>query len=98
MLRGAPCKENVTISLLRMMRQPTEKKTQKGEGAMTKKPRDLEPLMLEMPAEDKKLVPEISGDSKTICGMGQWSSQVENEGRYQCNRPESLVGPVRPRC
>ena len=62
--------EDVTISLLGMMRQPTEKKTQRRGGALPslpkKEPRDLEPLVLETPAEDKKLMLEISGDSKTI--------------------------------
>ena len=58
-----PRKEDVTISLLAMTRQPTEKKTQKGGGAQNKKPRDLAPLALEMPAKDKKLMLEIR-DSK----------------------------------
>ena len=42
-----------------------EKDQERG-GAMTKKPRDLEPLALEMPPEDKKPMPEFRGDSKTI--------------------------------
>ena len=45
--QGKPCEEDATISLPKMTRQPTEKKTQKGGSAMTKKPRDLEPLVLE---------------------------------------------------
>ena len=46
--------EDVTISLLKVMRQPSEKKTKKGSGAQKKKPRDLEPLVLETPVEDKE--------------------------------------------
>ena len=37
-----------------------------GGGAQKKKPRDLEPSVLETPAEDKKLMLEIRGDSKTM--------------------------------
>ena len=66
MTQGPPRKEDVMISLLKMMRQPTEKKPQKGGGAPKKKPRDLEPVILEMPAEEKKLMLQIRGDSKTI--------------------------------
>ena len=78
------------------MGQPTEKETQKGEGALTKKPRDLEPLVLEMPAEGKKLVLEIWGDSKTIVDWVNGHANFENEGRYSCHFPESLVGKVGP--
>ena len=42
------------------------KRTEKGGIALTKKPRDLAPLVLEVPTEDKKLILEIRGDSKTI--------------------------------
>ena len=54
------------INLLQMMKQPTEKNPQKGGGAQKKKPRDLEPLVLEAPAEKEKLMLELWGDSKTI--------------------------------
>ena len=51
--------------------------TQKGGSAVTKKPRDLEPVVLEMPAGDKKLVIQIRCDRKTNCGLGKWSGQTE---------------------
>ena len=66
MVRGPPRKEDVTFSLLASMRQATEKRTEKGGSALRKKPRDLAPLAIETPAEDKKLILEIRGDSKTI--------------------------------
>ena len=47
MAQGPPRKEDVTISLLKMIRQPTEKKPQKGKGALKKKPRDVAPLVPE---------------------------------------------------
>ena len=64
--QGPPRKEDVTVSLLKMMRQSTEKKKQKGGDAQREKPRDLEPLLLEMPAENKKLMLEVRRDSGTI--------------------------------
>ena len=64
-----PCKEDVTTSLLKMMRQPTEKKTQKGGSAMTKKPRDLEPLALEILAEDTKLKSGVTARQLWIGSM-----------------------------
>ena len=69
MAQGPPRKEDV-ISPQEMMRQPTQKKPQKGRGAQKEKPRDLEPLVLEMPAEDRKLVLETRSDSKTILWTG----------------------------
>ena len=53
------------------------KKNKERRGAMTKKPRDLEPLVLESPAEDKKLVLEIRG------GLGRWPCQTEDEDSNQ---------------
>ena len=41
MARGPPRKDEVTFQVLAMMRQLAEKRTVKGEGAMTKKTRDL---------------------------------------------------------
>ena len=64
MAHGLARKEDVMTSLLQMMRQSTEKKPQ-SKGIQKKKPRDLEPLVLEAPAEDMKLVLEIRGDGQT---------------------------------
>ena len=58
MAQGPPSKEDVTLSLLATMRQAAEKRTEKGGGALTKKPRDLAPLILEVPTEDKQLMLE----------------------------------------
>ena len=63
--RCPSCKEDVMISLRKIMKHPMEKKRQKGRG-VKKKPRDLGPLVLEKPAGDKKLMQEIKGDSKTV--------------------------------
>ena len=46
MTRHPPCKEDATVSLLKMMRQPTAKKQGVG-GIHRKKPRELSPLVLE---------------------------------------------------
>ena len=43
-----------------------EERHRKGRGAMAKTPRDQEPLVLEMPAEDERPVLEIRGDGKAI--------------------------------
>ena len=51
---------------------------------MTKKPRFLEPL--EMPAEDKKLMLEVRGDSRTIV---DWVS-----GHAKLKTKESIVASV----
>ena len=82
--QGPPRKEDVMISLLKMMRQPTEKKPQKGGGVPKKKPKDLGPLVLELPSEDKKLM------------LGQWPCQAEDVGKYCCDCPESLLRMVGP--
>ena len=47
MIQSLPRKEDMMISLLKMMRQPTEKKEQKGGGTRKKKPRVLVPFVLE---------------------------------------------------
>ena len=47
---------------------------------MTKKPRDSDPLVLEVPTEDEKLMLEIRRESKTV--LGQWPLQTEDEGKY----------------
>ena len=46
------------ISLLKRMRQPTDKNKQNGRAAQKKKTGDLEPFVL----GDKKQMPEISGE------------------------------------
>ena len=74
MEEGPRRKEDVTVRLLATVRQAAEKRTERG-GAMTKKPRDLEPLVLDRPAEDKKWILEIRDDSKTIV---DWSMAMPN--------------------
>ena len=66
MVQGPHRKEDVTFSLLASMRQATEKRTEKGGGVPTKRPKDLAPLVLEVLTEDKKLMLEIRGDSKPV--------------------------------
>ena len=93
MAQGPLRKEDVTISLLTMMRQPTETR----EAAMTKQPGDLKPLVLKMPAEDKKLVLEIRRDSKTIVDWVNGHVKLKTKESTICECPESLAGMVRPR-
>ena len=95
MAQGPACKEVVTNRLVKMMRQALENKTQKGGSAMTKKPRNPEPLVLEVLAGDKKLVQEIRGDSKTIVDCVNGQAQLRTDC---CNRPESLARMEGPRC
>ena len=66
MIQSPPRKEDVMISLLKMMRQPTEKKNQKGGGSGKKKPRDLVSSVLEGPTSDQKLMLDVRGYSKTV--------------------------------
>ena len=61
---------------------------------MTKKPRDLEPLVLEWPAEDKKLKTEIKGDSKTIVHWANGHAKLKTKRDTTCKRAEYPVGLV----
>ena len=79
---GQPRKEDVTVSPLSTMRQAAARRTENGRGAMTKKPTDLDPLVLERPAEDKTLMLEMRGDRKNDGGVGQWQCQAEDVGKY----------------
>ena len=56
----------MTVCLIKMMWQPTEKQPLQGGGALKKQPRDVGTLVLERPGEDKKRMLEIRGDSNTI--------------------------------
>ena len=46
---------------------------------MTKKPRNLEPLVLERPVEDEKLMLEIRGDSNTIVDWVNSHAQLKTK-------------------
>ena len=76
-------------------------KIEKGGGAMTKKPRDLELPVLEMPAEDKKLMLEIRSDSKTIVdwvnGLAKLKTKESTIGSVQNNLREWWRRGVNPR-
>ena len=64
--RGPLRKEDVTVRLHATMRHVAGHRKDKKSGLPTKKPRDPDPLILEEPAENKKIILEMRGDSKTI--------------------------------
>ena len=80
--------EDVMIRLREMMRQPTEKKKQKGEASGKKKPRDLDQVT-DKPTSDKKLVLEVRSDSKTIVDGLDGHARLKVAGKYCGGRPES---------
>ena len=38
------------------------------------------------------LMLEVKERQQNICGWGQWPCQIENDGKYYCERPVSLAG------
>ena len=61
-MRVPPRKEDVITAPMKMMRQPTAHFVKK----LCKKPRDLDPLMLEAPTRTHGIELEIRRDSKTV--------------------------------
>ena len=53
MAQGPPREEDVTVSPLATMRQAAVKRTVQSGGVVTKKPRDLDPLVLESRRREK---------------------------------------------
>ena len=90
MAQGPPRIEDLTHSLLTSMRQATGKRTEKRGGVPTKKPRDLAPLVLEVPAQDNTLILEIRGDSKAIV---DWVN-----GHSKRKTKEDTIASVRISC
>ena len=79
MAQGPPCKEDVTHCLLASMRQAVEKRTKTGGSELTKKPRELAPLVLEIPVEDKRLMLEIRGDSRMVVDWVDGHSKLKTK-------------------
>ena len=87
MAQGPLRKEDVTCSLLASMRQATAN-TEKKESTCRRRGQETWPrLLLEVPAEDKKLMLEIRRDSKTIV---DW---VDNR-HVKLTRKESTIASV----
>ena len=61
-----PRKEDVTNQLAQDDEAANGEETTEGRGALKKKPRDVVPLVLERPPEDKKPMLEIRCDSNTL--------------------------------
>ena len=66
MTRDPPQEDDVNISLLKMMRQPTAHSVRKSGGIPSKGPRDLGPLVLDPPTNTEGIELEIRSDSKTV--------------------------------
>ena len=77
MLQCTLRKEDVMISLLKKMRQLTEKKKQKEGGIWKMKPRNVSPLVLENLTSDKKMMMEIRSDSKPVVDWVNGSAKLK---------------------
>ena len=69
MIRHPPRKVDVIISLLKMLRQPTAHVKKTGGGIPSKKPRELDSMVLEPPTTATGVGLEIRGDSKTVVDL-----------------------------
>ena len=77
MLRHPPRKEDVTVYLLMMTRQPTAHPKPRGGGIPRQKPRELSPLALEPPEIDKGAMLDIRHDSKTVVDFLNSHAELE---------------------
>ena len=77
-----PRKEDVVRSLLESTKQTVENKAEPNGARPIKKPRDLLPLVLDIPEAGQRLTLEIRGDCKTMVDWDQWSRQAENKGKH----------------
>ena len=66
MVTITPTKEEVIVAFLKMTKQPTKHLMKKATGVPSRKPRELDPTIVEVLGKDEGIQVEIRIDSKTL--------------------------------